>query len=501
MCRFQCFTTYIVGCLYRCANRSILEAKNVYNLLAVLYYTNKEEVGLWPLSLNSSHVVDFFLHFQVMCKLYYFVQAMSYAASIMILTVISIERYFAIIHPMRSKQFTTLCLLRVVVVIVWTVAAGCAVPYLVIYDTVNLQGMEFCLMIGHFDNKSYVTISFILWYLIPLCLMTIMYTKISVVLWKTSNIENLEKNNSFKQKKSSNKKRRKSPGDLKHALFGRKKADHKNSMLSKTTIYISGVSTPGSSDETTQEESRVSYVQNPVTETYDQRLLQSAPPGCRSTEISGEEGEVEEHSSDEATDFEDDWPGSQKNNRKQGHHINMKQVYTFRNPTYNGACPVCGASTSKDTRGSPMEKCGCSNSRTPLTPPAGTRGPSSDAPCTVQTRKPTRRNENALLARRRVIRLLIAVIVSFAICVIPYHIRLLWVTWSEPSLSFAESLLPPITFVIFYFNSGLNPILYAFLSDNFRRSLREVLSCSVDESSRLRNMRSTTYVKTMNSSM
>lgn len=36
-----------------------------------------------------------------MCKIYYSVQAMSYTASITILTAISVERYFAIIHPMR----------------------------------------------------------------------------------------------------------------------------------------------------------------------------------------------------------------------------------------------------------------------------------------------------------------------------------------------------------------------------------------------------------------
>lgn len=87
------------------------------------------------------------------------------------------------------------------------------------------------------------------------------------------------------------------------------------------------------------------------------------------------------------------------------------------------------------------------------------------------------RTANALLARRKVIRLLIAVIVSFATCVLPYHIRVLWQTWGEPHLSFWTSLLPPITFLIFYLNSGLNPILYAFLSDNFRRSLREVILC------------------------
>ena len=72
-----------------------------------------------------------------MCKAYYFVQAMSYTASISILTVISIERYVAIIYPMHSRRLQTMFLLRATVVGVWTVAAASGIPYLLIYDQVN----------------------------------------------------------------------------------------------------------------------------------------------------------------------------------------------------------------------------------------------------------------------------------------------------------------------------------------------------------------------------
>ena len=106
------------------------------------------------------------------------------------------------------------------------------------------------------------------------------------------------------------------------------------------------------------------------------------------------------------------------------------------------------------------------------------------------------RTANALLARRKVIRLLIAVIVSFATCVLPYHIRVLWQTWGEPHLSFWTSLLTPVTFLIFYLNSGLNPMLYAFLSDNFRRSLREVLFCGRDRLRRGMSTMSSTFMRT-----
>ena len=41
------------------------------------------------------------------CKIYQFVHSLSYTASIFILVVISTERYFAIIHPIKCKQILT----------------------------------------------------------------------------------------------------------------------------------------------------------------------------------------------------------------------------------------------------------------------------------------------------------------------------------------------------------------------------------------------------------
>lgn len=48
-----------------------------------------------------------------MCKMYHFISSLSTTASILILVVICIERYLAIIHPMRCKQMLTLNRLRV----------------------------------------------------------------------------------------------------------------------------------------------------------------------------------------------------------------------------------------------------------------------------------------------------------------------------------------------------------------------------------------------------
>ena len=82
---------------------------------------------------------------------------------------------------------------------------------------------------------------------------------------------------------------------------------------------------------------------------------------------------------------------------------------------------------------------------------------------------------NPMSVRRKVIRLLIVIVVTFALCVLPRHVRLLWQYWGGHS-HFTEDhlIVPPIASLFFYLNNCLNPFLYAFLSDNFRKAFADI---------------------------
>lgn len=63
-----------------------------------------------------------------------------------------------------------------------------------------------------------------------------------------------------------------------------------------------------------------------------------------------------------------------------------------------------------------------------------------------------------------------------------------------------SALFTPLTFLATYFNSGVNPLLYAILSRNFRKGMSELLICSFKPNKgKAMNKRTVTHVSKINS--
>lgn len=252
-------------------------------------------------------------------------------------------------------QMLTFRRLKIAVVAVWLGSAICCSPRLIMYGTAAVPGSEghtivICILKRSlYDSKIYDLVQFIVLFVIPLILMSVLYMIISLILWNSSVPQE-----EFRSQSSAKKKQRKRP----------------------------------------------------------------LPIECQINSTQ----ETEFHSTEACS--------------------SPKQL------TVRIELPVAPEARS-------------------VSPPGGVRAHGNFAPTA----------RRVLKARRKVIKLLLVVVLSFALCALPYHARKLWTHWSpiaNPS-SDIESLLTPITFIILYLSSGINPILYAFLSENFRKCMIDVL--------------------------
>ena len=388
-----------------------------------------------------------------MCKLRFFVQASSYNASIAILTAITIERYFAIIHPMQSKRMTSLCLLKAVVFCIWVFAAATGSPLIVLYDVTESsycsprRDLEYYL-------KIYVTLSFVFLYVIPLLVMLVIYTRISIVLWKTSKPDGLTRNTVAGNSSAKSTRAFLKPSKGKLVSF------------SKTIVRL---------DDTRYE---------PVGSKDPRNCNSSSDESRKKDDLMGKNGNAMQNTSDEdqimtmgdepsddvleADDYENDWP------TKRGSPPDGMKLYRKTVPANSD----------------------------PENPDGTTRIAAKRMTQQEVNKKVQGRRQNALTARRKVVRLLIAVVLAFTLCLLPHHVDSLTFYWGPPrSPTFLRFLWTAIIPIITYSNNGLNPLLYAFLSENFRKSLYETICCRHRRSRHHRSMRSTTSVKTNNTTL
>ncbi|GLH06464.1 G-protein coupled receptor moody [Gryllus bimaculatus] len=79
--------------------------------------------------------------------------------------------------------------------------------------------------------------------------------------------------------------------------------------------------------------------------------------------------------------------------------------------------------------------------------------------------------------KKRVTRMVVVVVVIFAVCWCPIQVILVLKTLDQYEITNTTVMLQIASHVLAYMNSCVNPILYAFLSDNFRKAFRKVIAC------------------------
>ncbi|KAK9542146.1 hypothetical protein VZT92_000034 [Zoarces viviparus] len=80
-------------------------------------------------------------------------------------------------------------------------------------------------------------------------------------------------------------------------------------------------------------------------------------------------------------------------------------------------------------------------------------------------------------SKRKTAQTVLLVITAFTICWMPHHIIAMWVEFGTFPLNEATFAFRIVSHCLSYGNSCVNPVLYAFLSENFRKACRQVFTC------------------------
>ncbi|CAL4177216.1 unnamed protein product [Meganyctiphanes norvegica] len=96
---------------------------------------------------------------------------------------------------------------------------------------------------------------------------------------------------------------------------------------------------------------------------------------------------------------------------------------------------------------------------------------------------PKTKSKEKRRSRQKVTKLVLTVCTVYVLCWLPYWVLQLTLILSEPKKNHSRFMI--ILFLISsclsYINSALNPILYAFLSDNFKKSFKKACTCATQK--------------------
>uniref|UniRef100_A0A672LKF6 Neuromedin-K receptor-like n=1 Tax=Sinocyclocheilus grahami TaxID=75366 RepID=A0A672LKF6_SINGR len=118
---------------------------------------------------------------EVYCKFHNFFPVTAVFASIYSMTAIAVDRYMAIIHPLKPRLSATAT--KVVIVCIWALAVILAFP-LCFYSTTRTMPRRTICYVAWRENQTHdlFTVT-VLVYMLPLVVMGITYTIVGVTLW------------------------------------------------------------------------------------------------------------------------------------------------------------------------------------------------------------------------------------------------------------------------------------------------------------------------------
>lgn len=127
----------------------------------------------------------------VMCKIVLYLQGVMVSVSVLTLTVISVERYYAICHPLLFKAKSRRA--RLMIFVVWLVSLAIILPEFVVLTTFRRFPDDFptdllttCKPAWEYHHQmAFQLFLMVTLYFVPIALMGAAYTRIAICLWSS----------------------------------------------------------------------------------------------------------------------------------------------------------------------------------------------------------------------------------------------------------------------------------------------------------------------------
>lgn len=105
--------------------------------------------------------------------------------------------------------------------------------------------------------------------------------------------------------------------------------------------------------------------------------------------------------------------------------------------------------------------------------------------CKLRTVGPKNKSKEKKKSHRKVTYLVLTVITVYVMCWLPYWVGQVYITF-QPPMPMLRHSEAKLTFLLLagslsYANSAVNPILYAFLSENFKKSFAKAFTCATGQ--------------------
>ena len=123
---------------------------------------------------------------EILCKVIPFSQSLSIASSVLSLTAIAVDRFLAIMFPL--KRFITFQMSYGIMAVIWIVGIAVSSPILYAQKVISVEGNFYCTKtwtpaFTEEASKDFTVVLFVVFYLIPLLTMSVLYSFVVHKLW------------------------------------------------------------------------------------------------------------------------------------------------------------------------------------------------------------------------------------------------------------------------------------------------------------------------------